>query len=65
MKIKNLNEMSVAECEDAQRALLYPWERADWENASLDWSNENPRSELMYRLDRRISAIRIRSERSC
>lgn len=60
---KSLSEMTVTECEEAQRALLYEWEIPAWENASLDLTDGTARSILMDRLNKRITKAQLDSIR--
>lgn len=60
---KLLSELTVAECEDIQKAMLYPWEVAAWADASLDLTEGTARAILMDRLDTRIFRVEAEEAR--
>lgn len=57
LKPMYIHEMSVAECEQAQVAMLYPWEWDAWEKRELSMSDTDLRHQLMDVLDIRILEV--------
>ena len=51
------DEMSVIQCLEAERSMLYPWEVDEWERGTLSLDHRDLRRWLMLGLEERVCEL--------